>query len=425
MEVRIFPNLHFYNYLILENRTMNKFTILCGFSLLFFFLACNNNPPNTPQKIESKEIATTLKWSERLALSVMKRNPEAWQTGDKEKPTWNYKIGLLMTAFEQLYKASGDEQYFDYMKTYAETIIDEGGNIKSYKLEEYNIDQINAGKFIFFMYEKTKDERYLKALKTLRTQLEGHPRTNSNGFWHKKIYPYQMWLDGLYMGTPFYAQYNTTFENDDRMDDIIHQYEEIQAHLVDESTGLLYHAWDESKAMDWADKTTGRSPGFWARSMGWYAMAIVDVLDFIPENHPKREQLITYLNDMAAALVKVQDEKTGLWWQVPDQAGREGNYLEASSSSMFVYAFAKGVKKGYLPESYQAVAEKAFDGLVSELIKVHPDGEVDVTNICKSAGLGGDPYRDATYDYYISEPIVTNNLHGTGPFILAALAMDK
>lgn len=404
-----------------------KITTFFLFIAILFFTACKQeiNTAQTENATTEVVISTDLKWSERMALSIMKRHPEAWQNEGSEDIQWNYKIGLLMTAFEKLYAETKDEQYFDYLKTYAETIIDSSGTISGYKTEEYNIDQINSGKFLFDLQTKTGDERYLIAMKTLRTQLSGHPRTKSGGFWHKKIYPYQMWLDGLYMGTPFYIRYNVTFENGDKVDDVVHQFEEIQAHLVDKKTGLLYHAWDESKAMDWADKTTGLSPGFWARSMGWYAMAIVDVLDYLPENHPKRQELITYLNELAAALVKVQDEKTGLWWQVPDQGGREGNYLEASGTSMFVYAFAKGVKKGYLPNEYQAAAEKAFDGIVSELIEVHPDGEIDITKICKSAGLGGNPYRDASYDYYINEPIVTNNLHGTGPFILAALALGK
>lgn len=405
---------------------IKKTTILLLLTIVGFS-ACKQatNTAQTENATTEVVIPTDLKWSERMALSIMKRHPEAWQNEGSEDIQWNYKIGLLMTAFEKLYAETNDEKYFDYMKTYAETIIDSSGTISGYKIEEFNIDQINSGKFLFDMQTKTGDERYLTAMKTLREQLNRHPRTKSKGFWHKKIYPYQMWLDGLYMGTPFYIRYNVTFENGDKVDDVVHQFEEIQAHLVDKKTGLLYHAWDESKAMDWADKTTGLSPGFWSRSMGWYAMAIVDVLDYLPENHPKRQALITYLNELAAALVKVQDEKTGLWWQVPDQGGREGNYLEASGTSMFVYAFAKGVKKGYLPNEYQTAAEKAFNGIVSELIEVHPDGEIDITKICKSAGLGGNPYRDASYDYYIKEPIVTNNLHGTGPFILAALALGK
>jgi len=405
---------------------MNRIILLLCACFFAGLTACNEGAGNTPPReaVSTEVISDTLNWSERMALSIMKRHPEAWQTENETEPEWDYKIGLLMTAFEQLYEATNDSLYLDYIMAYANTMIDSSGQIKGYKMESYNIDMINPGKFLFDLYERTNDQKYLTALQTLRAQLDGHPRTNSGGFWHKKIYPYQMWLDGLYMGTPFYARYTATFENGAKIEDIIHQYEQIQQHLLDEETGLLYHGWDESRQMDWADDETGRSPGFWARALGWYAMALVDVLDYIPQGHPKQKQLVKYLNALAAALAEVQDD-SGLWYQVPDQAGREGNYLEASSSCMFAYAFAKGARKGYLPVEYKAVAQKTFQGIVDRLIEVDPDGEIHITNVCGSAGLGGDPYRDGTYEYYINETIKTNNLHGLGPFILAAVELNQ
>ncbi|MCI5083644.1 MAG: glycoside hydrolase family 88 protein [Saprospiraceae bacterium] len=402
----------------------NRITICLFSALLLVALSCKKQTTTT-QKEVTHAIPKDQKWSERMAQSIMHRHPKAWQTENDSIPEWDYKIGLLMTAFQQLHQATNDSAYYNYMLDYAQTMIDSDGTIADYDQESYNIDLINPGKFLFDIYDQTKDTRYLKALQTLRKQLESHPRTNAGGFWHKQIYPYQMWLDGLYMGTPFYARYNVTYENANRIDDIIHQYDEIQAHLVDEKTGLLFHGWDESKQMDWADQQTGRSPGFWSRALGWYAMAFVDVLDYIPQDHPERAKLIQYLNDLAKAIAQVQDEETGLWYQVPDQPNREGNYLEASSSCMFTYAFAKGAQKGYLEAEYMAKAEKAFQGIVDELIEVDPNGEVNITQICGSAGLGGNPYRDGTYDYYISEKIKVNNLHGTGPFILAALAVGQ
>jgi unsaturated rhamnogalacturonyl hydrolase len=370
------------------------------------------------------EIPDTLPWSERMAQSIMKRHPEAWHAENDSVGEWDYKTGLLLTGFENLYKRTGNQEYFEYIKGYADDFIDSAGNIQDYKIEYYNIDLVNSGKVLFDLYDATNDERYLTAIQTLRKQLETHPRTPSGGFWHKKIYPNQMWLDGLYMGAPFYARYNARFENGDRLDDIAYQFELIWEHTLDKETGLLYHAWDESRQMDWADKKTGQSPNFWSRAMGWYAMALVDVLDYFPKDHTKRPLLIDRLNQLSDALLRYQDE-SGLWYQVTDMGGREGNYLEASGSCMFTYAFAKGAAKGYLPVRYKDAAEKAFDGIVERLIKVDEDGEVHITQICGSAGLGGNPYRDGSYEYYINEPIKTDNLHGTAPFILAAFALDK
>jgi len=402
-------------------------SIVFGLSFLFIGIGCKTENKEV-KKVEKDMISTNIpddiKWSERMALSIMKRFPKASDVDNHEKINWNYKHGLLALAFEKLYQETGKEKYFMYEKGYADDLIDSTGTILNYEIEKYNIDNINAGKILFFLYEKTKDERYLTALKTLRGQLDNHPRTNAGGFWHKKIYPYQMWLDGLYMGQPFYARYIAEFEDGKNFDDVVHQFNVSYKNTYDEKTGLLLHAWDESKQMDWADKETGKSPNFWSRSLGWYVMALVDVLDYLPKDHPEREILIGYLNSLSSALVKVQDT-SGIWYQVTDQGDREGNYLEASGTAMFIYAFAKGADKGYLPENFKVVANKAFDGLINELVKVDDDGEVHLTQICKGAGLGGNPYRDVSFEYYISEERRVNNLHGTGPFILAALALDR
>lgn len=378
------------------------------------------------QETSKKEITISkdLKWSERMALSIMKRDPKAWQIDNNEKPKWDYKLGLVTMSFQELYKKTKNPVYENYVKDYAETVINSSGEIMNYKLEDYNIDYVNAGKILFDLYKTTKDTRYLTAMQTLRKQLETHPRTKSGGFWHKKIYPYQMWLDGLYMGTPFYARYTVEFEKGKSLDDVAKQFEQIHLHTIDKKTGLLFHAWDESKQMPWANKETGTSPNFWSRSIGWYMMALVDVLDYMPKDHPKRKELIQYLNEISVAVAKYQDP-SGLWFQVTDAGTKEGNYLEASGSEMFVYAFAKGVKKGYLPLSYKKLAEKGFDGIVNKLITVDTDGEIHITQVCASAGLGGNPYRDGSYEYYIKEKIKIDNSHGLGPFILAALELEK
>lgn len=407
-----------------------KFDHLISLFILVFFVVLGCKSEGKKSDVASKadavsmEISDSLPWSERMAQSIMKRHPEAWHAENDSVGEWDYKTGLLLTAFEKLYERTGNQKYFEYIKGYADDFIDSTGNIQDYKIEYYNIDLVNSGKILFNLYDQTNDERYLKALQTLRKQLETHPRTPSGGFWHKKIYPDQMWLDGLYMGAPFYARYTTEFENGDKLNDVAHQFELIWEHTLDKKTGLLYHAWDESKKMDWADKETGQSPNFWSRAMGWYAMALVDVLDYFPEDHPKREVLITQLNQLSLAVLKFQDE-SGLWYQVTDMGGREGNYLEASGSCMFTYAFAKGAANGYLSERFKDAAEKGFDGIVERLIKVDENGQVHITQICGSAGLGGNPYRDGSYEYYINEPIKTDNLHGTAPFILAAFALNR
>ena len=343
---------------------------------------------------------------------------------DAKQPHWDYVHGLVLTSLEELNKQKKDAKYFDYIKKYADDLIDKDGNIATYKEDAYNIDMIVAGRILFNLYATTKDNRYLVAMQTLRKQLQSQPRTASGGFWHKKIYPNQMWLDGLYMGEPFYAQYTTTFEKGAQLDDIAKQFELIQLHATDKKTGLLYHAWDESKQMPWANKETGNSPNFWSRSIGWYMMALVDVLDYFPKNHPKQKELVAYLNNISNSLVQFQDP-SGIWYQVTDKGGAPGNYLESSGTSMFAYAMAKGANKGYLPKKFKTIAAKAFDGLTSKLIKVDPNGAITITNACAVAGLGGTPYRDGSYEYYINERKKDNDPKATGPFILAALELNK
>ncbi|MCR9064688.1 MAG: glycoside hydrolase family 88 protein [Cytophagales bacterium] len=396
-------------------------------SLLLLFVissltACRSS---SEEQQENNELSDQLKWSERLAISVINKYPDTRTLVTKDKAKWNYKTGLLMSSLEQLHKKTNKEIYLEYMQDYANKLIDKNGVILEYELSSYNIDNINAGKFLFYLEELSDDDRYRRAIDTLRKQLNTQPRTNSGGFWHKKIYPNQMWLDGLYMGAPFYTRYNVMYEQGNKLDDIIHQFDEIEKHLKDQETGLLYHGWDESKQMDWADKETGRSPEFWLRSMGWYAMALVDVIEILPEDYPQRAKLITYLNELSLGLAKVQDEETGLWFQVPNRGGQKGNYLEASGSEMIIYTFARAAHQGYIDHSYLSLAEKGYEGLIENLIRVDDDGTVNIKQVCKSAGLGGNPYRDGSYEYYLSEPMLENDIHALGPFILASLELDK
>jgi len=370
-----------------------------------------------------------LKWSERMLISEIERFPDATKLDFVDKPRWSYTNGLVLSAAIKVYEQTNKQEYYDYIYAYADDLIDSTGTIKTYSLEDQNLDMIKSGDVLLYLYDKTGEERFLKAMQTLSSQMESQPRTSDGGFWHKKRYPYQMWLDGLYMAEPFHARYTNLFENDPAeakkiYDDILLQFDLIQKHSRDEKTGLLYHGWDESREQKWADKKTGTSPHFWSRAMGWYGMAMVDVLDFLPEDHPGRDRIITYLNQFAEAVTNYQDE-SGLWYQVLDQGNREGNYLEASGSAMFTYAFAKGAQKGYLPEKYLEVAEKAYAGILDNLISIEYNGVVNLNQVCGVAGLGGDPYRDGSYEYYVNEIIRPNDPKGTGPFILASLVLNK
>lgn len=383
---------------------------------------CSSTGKNADNTAEKSEY---LSWAIKMADADMKRNPEAWMLDFNKKPRWNYTHGVVCTAIERLWKRTGEQKYYDYLLTYADTMINENGDILTYKKEDYNIDMINTGKFLFAIYETTNNPKYKKAIDLLRQQMREHPRTSEGGFWHKKRYPHQMWLDGLYMGSPFLAQYASVFNEDSLFDDVANQIHLITKYTKDSNTGLYYHGWDESKEQRWADKETGRSANVWGRGMGWYAMALVDVLDFFPEDHPAYNEIISITKDMASAIVDYQDEKTGLWYQVMDKQNREGNYLESSASTMFVYFLVKGARKGYLDAKYIEAAQKGYDGVINEFIKVHDSGEVEITKVCAGAGLGGNPYRDGTYEYYINETIRSNDPKAVGPFIMLCLEFDK
>lgn len=252
-----------------------------------------------------------------------------------------------------------------------------------------------------------------------------HPKTQSGGYWHKKIYPNQIWLDGLYMASPFLAQYAKEFNAPEWFDEVTNEIKLAYKVTVDEGSGLLYHAYDESREQEWADSITGHSPHFWSRGMGWYMMAIVDVLDFLPKNHSDRDSIVAILKEVSTAVMKVRDPETGLWYQVLDRGGDAGNYIEGSGSSMFAYTFAKGAKNGYLENEYLTIANDVFDSILSHLIVEEEDELITMTNICGACGLGGKPYRDGSYEYYISEKVINNDTKGVAPFIMTAIELDR
>jgi unsaturated rhamnogalacturonyl hydrolase len=355
-----------------------------------------------------------------LAETVMNTWKDSFAL-DGKPAKWTYDMGVILKGFEGLWLNTGDVKYYNYIRQQMDFFVKEDGSIITYKPDEYNIDHINNGKLLLLLYRVTLKEKYLKAANLLRQQLLTHPRTNEGGFWHKKIYPYQMWLDGLYMGEPFYAEYAMLAHEDTAFNDIANQFIFMEKHARDAKTGLLYHAWDESKQMKWANPLTGCSPLFWSRAMGWYATALVDVLDYFPEDHPKRKELIAILNRLVNAIEKQQDKTTGLWYDVMNYSGpgKEKNYFEASASSQFVYAVAKGVRKGYLPAAKISIANKGYAGMVNKFIKTE-NGQTNLYGTVKVSGLGGNPFRDGSFDYYMSEPVIMNDPKGIGAFLLAS-----
>ncbi|MDR0643834.1 MAG: glycoside hydrolase family 88 protein [Treponema sp.] len=369
---------------------------------------------------------TTKPIFERMALSVMKRYTQ-------EQVKWHYEHGLVLQAILNIGDFLGNPTYKAWVKSMFDTKITENGGIVSYREGEFNLDQINMGKLAFVFFAETCDEKYRKALETLREQLKRQPRTKTGGFWHKQIYPFQMWLDGLYMAEPFYAQYTVTFNQENKkarsadFDDIVHQFVLLESKAMETKTGLLYHAWDESHSQRWANPETGCSPHFWGRAMGWFGMALVDVLDFIPYELPShRQTLLDISSRLVDSILRYQDVESGLWYQVLDADLRHGNYLETSCSAMFTYFLYKLLNKGYAEhtKAVRSGAESGFRGVMSR-IREDTNGELHLGGICAVAGLGGNPYRDGSFTYYVGEPVVEDDFKGVGPFILALLEAER
>jgi unsaturated rhamnogalacturonyl hydrolase len=379
--------------------------------------------------------ATPLAWSRRLADSEMKRIGAGFEAGgtmNGRPARWDYSPGVLALGLVRLGETTGEPAYIQFGTRTVGSHVNADGSIQGYKAADYNIDNIPPGKVLLAALARgEKNEAYTKAVQTLRAQMATHPRTSEGGFWHKKRYPHQMWLDGLYMASPFLAQYAGLFAEPALFNDVAKQIILMDRHSYDAATGLYWHAWDEAHAQSWADPKTGFSPNFWTRAIGWYGMAMVDSLDYLPVSQPEIDEIVNILKRLADGAVKWQDPKSGVWWQIPNLGTREGNYLESSGSAMFVYTLAKAVNKGYLPrEKYEAAILKGYAGLIRSYIKTNPDGTIRLTSVCQGAGLGytmsdGKTPRDGSFKYYISEPVVDNDPKGTGPFILAGIEVEK
>ncbi|MDE3182071.1 MAG: glycoside hydrolase family 88 protein [Bacteroidota bacterium] len=362
-------------------------------------------------------------YNKAMAKTVMNTWKDSVTYGNGKPAKWSYDQGVILKGIEGLWKFTGNGDYFKYMQKSMDHFVDDEGNIRTYKFDNYTLDNILCGRILLTLYKVTGKKKYYKAASILREQLRQQPRIDEGGFWHKKIYPDQMWLDGLYMAEPFYAEWAATFHEDSDFNDIARQFIIMEQHARDPKTGLLYHGYDASKKEAWANKTTGLSANFWARAMGWYGMGLVDALPYFPKGHPKRKALIAVLNRFAAAVSKAQDPNSGLWWDVLNFPHRKGNYEEASASCMFVYALAKGVRLGYLPSSYLAVAKKGYAGIIKKFI-TNDDGQMNFKGTVSVSGLGGHPYRDGSFNYYINEKVVTNDPKGIGAFLLASDEME-
>ena len=344
---------------------------------------------------------------------------------DAKSYKWNYEQGLVLEAIYRLWIDTKNQKYFDYTKKNIDYYVQDNGAIKTYEMKNFNLDNIAPGRMLLHLYELTKQNKYKIAADTLIKQLKMQPRTSDGGFWHKKIYPNQMWLDGLYMAEPFYAEYSVMFKETSNFDDIAKQFLLIRAHSYNKKTGLYYHGWDETKQQRWANPISGTSNSFWGRSLGWFIMALVDVIDYFPQNHKDRKELLMMFQQLSSDLLQYRDDDTKLWFQIVDKKNSEGNYIETSASSMFIYALAKGFNKGYLDEKFRRIANESFDLLVKNYIKKDDLGRYVLTNVCSVGGLGGNPYRDGSFEYYISEPKRDNDFKGYGALILAANEIAK
>ena len=380
-----------------------------GLAIFFIFVSLQSNA-----QTYGHEIATTVMnlWKDSFALN--------------DKPAkWTYDMGVVLKGMEGLWLNTGDAKYFHYIQQHIDFYVAEDGTIKTYKQDEFNLDNINNGRILLMLYKVTQKEKYLRAAKHLRNQLIFQPRTKEGGFWHKKIYPFQMWLDGLYMAEPFYAEYASLTHEDSAFDDIANQFIWADSHCRNPANGLLYHGWDESKMEKWSHPKTGCSAEAWARAMGWYATALVDVLDFFPKDHPKRKVLLAILRRITNAIQQNQDIKSGLWYDVLGYKGihKEKNYFEASASCQFVYTMAKSVRKGYIAADKIKVAKIGFEAIKKAFVKIN-NNEYTLTGTVKVSGLGNKPYRNGTFDYYMSEPVIDNDPKGLGVYLMASNEME-
>ena len=390
-------------------------------------------------------------YAEWMTYSEMQRNPKSYLLDFSTAPKWSYVMGIELEAMLDTYLKYGGEKIRQYCKEYTDTMINQKGEIRNYNLLDYNLDNIRTGHFVTRMYQQWPEAKNLKAMLTMMKQLKNQPRTKADKvYWHKAIYAYQVWLDGIFMGLPFRCLTASGKEANSIYNDAVNQLKVTYERTLDPKTGLNRHAYDETRKTFWANKETGLSQHCWGRAQGWYSMALIEVLDALPENYIRRQEVIELLQKDLDAVIKWQDKKTGLWYQVMDAPHKKSsvgdNYLESTCSSMFAYVLLKAWNKGYLGTKYRDAGIKAYQGIIDNFIRVNEDKTISLTQCCSVAGLGPaetpevkaalkkvnpkgnlteNRKRDGSFDYYLSEPIRDNDAKGVGPFIWASLEYDK
>ncbi|QMU28655.1 glycoside hydrolase family 88/105 protein [Adhaeribacter radiodurans] len=362
-------------------------------------------------------------WSEKMAATAVNIWQDSLVTETGKAATWSFDEGLVLEGFTNVWRRTAKGAYFKFVQTSMNRFVKPDGSIARYKSEDFELDDVKNGRILLTLYKVTLQEKYYKAATLLREQLRKQPRTKEGNFWHQNIYPYQTWLNDLYLAQPFYAEYAATFNQPEAFEDIANQFISLENHLRDTETGLLNPGWDEARTQKWIDRNTDLSL-FWGRAMGLYGAGLVDVLEYFPVKHPQRTALLQILERFALAVEKVQDSKSGVWYQILDQPTSKNNYSEASASSLFVYALGKAVRLGYLPQKYEAVALKGHEGIVKEFIKTNETGQVNLEGTASVDNLGGSPYRDDSYEFLYSKKVVTNDPNGVGAFLMASNEME-
>ena len=392
--------------------------------------------PTSPPSPKYESTTTTTPppspWSVRMADSTMIQSPDLVLYNNASKVKWKYDFSMLAIAISKLDDGSKSTKYHQYAKDFIDDLVMADGTMIAYDIDKYNLDYVQPAKLLILLYQDTGEPQYLSAIETIVEQLEGQPRTKSGGFFHKLRYPFQMWLDGTYMCPPFMAQYAQAFGEEKWYDEAVFQITHIYDNTHDEDTGLLYHAWQETREEEWSDPITGRSPSFWGRAMGWFLMGVVDALGFLPEDHQGRDELVVILQNTTEAVMKVRDSEHHLWYQVLDEGDRDGNYLEASASAMFTYVFAKASKRGYIGTEYYDYAMESFDTMLDQFVVVEQQDDdhgelITLKNVASGIGLGynGKINRDGSFGYYTGVDVVDNDAKGVGPFILAAIELER
>lgn len=374
-------------------------------------------PPNSFTTEDKPSKDALWAWPIRMAETIRGLYPQPANLGE-----WNYTQGMIADALVSIAVRTGRDADIDYTKGWLDRFVNDDGTIRTWDSPLHSLDRFRPGPSLLWIYDRTKEEKYLKAAQFLAKELEGQPKTTDGGYWHRQTYPNQMWLDGIYMADVFSAEYAAKTGETKYFDEAVKQIVLIHQHTHDAKTGLYFHGWDETKSRPWADKTTGASPEFWGRAIGWYAMAMVDVMDVLPKEHAGREKVLPIFKDLCAALAKVQDHDTGMWWQILDKPTGAKNYVETSCSLMYCYAMAKGVQRGYLPAEYLEVARRGTRGILNKEVDVLANGRVNIRGTVQVGSLGG---NGGNYDYYVGVPVVTNDQKSLGAMMYLTMALSE